>query len=201
MATTQLFAELLVIGVGVACWLSLLVAAALGYRFDEGIPKLDPSLLVALGGVAYVLGIVVDRLAYALLGPIERAQSNAIVAGAGYPEPQEMERDVLASSEALGRQVQYNRSRLRICRAWAINALLVSVAFVVWNVRVRVVPLRPSLVLVAAGLSVCILMAWTTRALVRDHYKNIFASYEFLTKKSKPKTGAASPGLGPTSQT
>jgi hypothetical protein len=191
MTTTQLFAELLVIGIGAACWLSLLIAAALGYRFDEGIPKLDTSLLVVFGGVACVLGIVVDRLAYAPLKPIEGAQSNAIVGGAGYREPEEMERDVLVSSEVLARQVQYNRSRLRICRAWVVNALLISVAFVVWNVRVGVVPLLPSLVAVGVGFSVCILMAWATRALVRDHYKNVLGSYEFLNKGSKPKTGGS----------
>jgi hypothetical protein len=189
MTTTQLFAELLVIGIGAACWLSLLLAAAFGYRFDAGIPKLDASSLVALGAVAYVLGIVVDRMAYALLKPVEKAQSGEIIERAHHPDAQEMERYILVSSDALGKQIQYNRSRLRICRAWVLNALLVLLAFVIWDVRVGSLPFVLSLALVGIGLAVCVVMAWTVRALLRDHYKNLLGSYDFLKKNAPKKEG------------
>lgn len=185
MTTTQLFAELLVIGIGAAFWLGLLLAAAFGYRFDVGIPKLDTSLFVVLLAIAYVLGIVVDRLAYAILSPLEKVQSSAIMEKAALPSPQEMERYIVVASEALGRQIQYNRSRLRICRAWVLNALLISLTFVAWNMRVGAVSLMLSLALVGVGFAICILMGWTARTLLRDYYKNLLASYEFL--KSKPE--------------
>ncbi len=185
MTTTQLFAELLVIGIGVACWLSLLLAAAFGYRFDEGIPKLDASLLVALAAVAYVLGIVVDRIAYALLNRME----SKITKGADHLYAQEMERYILVSSDALGKQTQYNRSRLRICRAWVVNALLIVLAFMIWDVHVGSLPFVPSLALVVIGLAVCVVMAWTVRALLRDHYKNLLGSYDFLKKNAPKKEG------------
>jgi hypothetical protein len=177
-----------VIGIGAVVWLSLLLAAALGYRFDTGIPRLDTAWSVALIGVAYLLGIVVDRLAYTALNPLENAQRSKIIEGADRPDAEEMERYVVVSSEALGRQIQYNRSRLRICRAWALNALLVSLAFVVWNLRLRAVPLVPSLAVVGVGFVVSGLMGWTAWALMRDHFKNLLGSYEFL-KRTDPRTG------------
>ena len=43
----------------------------------------------------------------------------------------------------------------------------------------------PSVVVVGIGLAVCAVMAWTIRALMRDHYKNLVGSYEFLKKNER----------------
>ena len=94
------------------------------------------------------------------------------------------------ASETLGRQIQYNRSRLRICRAWVLNVFLASIAFVVWNARVGAVPFFPALILVGTGLAVCLLLGWTARALSRDHYINVLDSYYFL-KKREPNEGGS----------
>ncbi|MGA2401648.1 MAG: hypothetical protein ABSG91_08060 [Syntrophobacteraceae bacterium] len=146
MTTTQLFVELLIIGIGAGIWFALLLAAIFGYRFDIGIPKIDTSLLVVLGSMAYVLGIAIDRLARMLFRFAEK-----VLAKDRLPNPEEIERHIFVSSEALTRQIQYNRSRLRICRAWAFNLLLALPVLVVWNLRVGGMCLFPCLVVVGIG--------------------------------------------------
>jgi hypothetical protein len=98
-----------------------------------------------------------------------------------------MERHILVSSEPLWRQIQYNRSRLRICRAWAVNAFLILTAFMVWNIRVKVVQVGPFLAMVGLGLLICALMAWAAWALLQDYYKNLRDSYVFLRESKQPE--------------
>ena len=184
MTTTQLFVELLIIGIGAAIWFVLLVAAIFGYRFDIGIPKIDTSLLVVLGSMAYVLGIAIDRLARTLFRFAEK-----VLAKDRLPNPEEIERYILVSSKELARQIQYNRSRLRICRAWAFNLLLALAAFVGWSLRVGGNRLVPCLVVVGIGFLICVLVAGTAWVLSADHDKNLRHSYKFLEKyKSEEKS-------------
>jgi len=178
LTTTQLFVELLVIGIGPVLWVTMFLAAVLGYRLDKEIPRLDALSLLVVGGVAYALGTGVDRLARAVLTPVEKWHSANIKTGSFDAEV--MERQILVSSEPLGRQIQYNRSRLRICRAWALNAFLILLAFIAWNMRVKVIRLGPCLIVAGIGFLVCVLMAWAALALLKDHYKNIRDSYKVL---------------------
>ncbi len=114
MTTTQLFAELLVIGTGAAIWLALLVGAVFGYRVEAGLPRIDTPALVALAGVAYVFGIVVDRLARKAFESVELRLSKSILGTGDLPAPHVLEREILTASEILGSQIQYNRSRFII---------------------------------------------------------------------------------------
>ncbi|MGA3116134.1 MAG: hypothetical protein ABSF90_17070 [Syntrophobacteraceae bacterium] len=175
MTTTQLFVELLIIGIGAAIWFGLLLAAIFGYRFDVGILKIDTSLLVVLGSMAYVLGIAVDRLARTLFRFAEEVLAKGRLAN-----PEEIERLILVSSEALARQIQYNRSRLRICRAWAFNILLALPVFVAWNLRVGAMRLVFCWLVVGIGFLICALMAGTAWVLSADHDKNLRDSDKFL---------------------
>jgi hypothetical protein len=191
MSTTQLVAELLVIGVGACVWVALFVAAAFGYRVEYDAAAIEPALLVVLlGGIAYVLGIAVDRLAYALFRRIEekverqvaRSRTGAATPGLGaeLADAKQMEYYVLTRSEVLGGKIQYNRSRLRICRAWVVNAFATSVGFVVWSLRAGSLSFGSSLVIAGAIITLCLLVLWATLALLRDHHTNVMESYLFL---------------------
>jgi hypothetical protein len=107
-----------------------------------------------------------------------------------------IERYILVFSEALARQIQYNRSRLRICRAWALNLLLALPAFVAWNLRVDAIRLVPCLLILGIGLLICVLVAGVAWLLSIDHDKNLRDSYEFLRKH---KSEDANKTLQPTS--
>jgi hypothetical protein len=180
MATTQLFAELLIIGIGVAVWLALLVGSVLGYRVEAGLSEIGTPALVALGGVAYVLGIVVDRLARNAFDGLELRLCKSILGTGDLPEPGVLEREILEASAILGSQIQYNRSRFRICRAWVFNSACITLAFLAWNLRVRAVGFWESGALVVIGAFLCVTAAWATRTLARDHYVNLRDSYSFL---------------------
>jgi hypothetical protein len=87
LTTTQLFVELLVIGIGVVLWVALFVAALFGYRFDEGLSRLDPLWFIVVGAVAYALGIAMDRSVRAVLAPLaEKAYTRAINDKVGLPD-------------------------------------------------------------------------------------------------------------------
>ncbi|MGA7494797.1 MAG: hypothetical protein WB930_18440 [Syntrophobacteraceae bacterium] len=184
MTTTQLFVELPIIGIGAAIWFGFLLAAIFGYRFDVGIPKIDTPLLVVLGSMTYVLGIAIDRLARTLFGYAEK-----VLAKDRLPDPEEIERHILLSSEVLARQIQYNRSRLRICRAWALNILLALPVFAAWNLRVGGMRSVPCWVVVGIGFLICALISGTAWVLSADHDKNLRDSYKFLERhKSEGKS-------------
>lgn len=189
MTTTQLFAELVVIGIGAGLWLSLFGAAVTHHRIDQGLPRPESAVLVAFVGVAYVLGIVIDRLAYSLLKPVEEADAQRTLTAAGLPDAPTVERYVLVRSTALGKQIQYNRSRLRICRAWVLNAILISLGLIAWNPKISRLALGPYLFLLVLGILVSVLLGWTTRKLSQDHYNNLRDSYLFLQKESVEKSG------------
>jgi hypothetical protein len=72
MTTTQIFAELLIIGIGVAIWLTFLVASIFKYHFDCSLLDMNATFLTAIAGVAYVLGIIVDRISYGLFHFIDK---------------------------------------------------------------------------------------------------------------------------------
>jgi len=187
MTTTQLFAELLVIGIGGVLWLSLAVASIFGYRFNKGFPQVDPLLLIALGGIAYLLGIVIDRLAFSIFGIIEKKNQELVLGKSGMPTARVIERYILLNSDKLASQILYNRSRLRICRAWILNFALITLAFTGWNLRVKALSFSQWFGITTLSIGLCFLTAWIALTLSRDHYKNILESYEFLISDSAPK--------------
>jgi len=190
MATTQVFVELLIIGMGTGIWLMLLLAAILGYRFDTGIPRADTWCVVVVGGLAYVLGITVDRLARNLFKAVEnrmgRKRSHDVEAS------ERKERYILVNSEPLARQIHYNRSRLRICRAWTLNIFLTLVFFLIWNLRVEVIDAGTCGGVIVVGCMLCALVAAAAWTLSGDCEKNLLDSYTFLKEQ---KEGATKPAL------
>ena len=63
MSTTDLFVELIVIGIGAALWLSLLVFTVFGTNWVSAEAMSSLLALIPLAATVYVLGIVVDRIA------------------------------------------------------------------------------------------------------------------------------------------
>jgi hypothetical protein len=71
----------------------------------------------------------------------------------------------------------YNRSRLRVCRAWSFNFFLMGVTAGIWVYSANKVSLLP-LPLISMGLAVAALITW--RKLAIDYYRNVQSSYTFL---------------------
>lgn len=177
MNTTALFVELLVIGLGVTIWLVLLIAAVFGYTFSNLASNVSIFALAPIFGIAYLLGIVVDRIAYELFRGLEKRIRNRIIPGSGASPTSDRERFVLTNSEVLRDQIIYNRSRLRLCRSWIINFILIALSSAIWGYAVEQ---YNSFVLTLLGVTFALLTFWTWRKLSEDYYTNVKESYEYL---------------------
>jgi hypothetical protein len=128
MSTTNLFVELLVIGVGAAGWLLLFAFAALGYNPEFVNRVLSTPAAIVPGVVAiYLLGIISDRLADSVLHFLRTGRKQrlfyddekAAFMCRGY---------VLTKSPFFASQYEYSRSRQRICRGWIVNFVLLAIS-------------------------------------------------------------------------
>jgi hypothetical protein len=185
MSTTELSAELLITGTGVALWMAFLTAAIFGLSFQEIVTNTNVFTLVPIVGLVYVLGIIVDRLGYGLFSNPEARILKGMLKPDSTPSLNEMEKFVLTNSEKLGLQVSYNRSRLRICRSWCINFFLIGVTTGIWayssNLKAPFFLPLLSLFLTAAAFQ-------TWRKLVKDYFISIQTSYTFLIEQKRQTT-------------
>jgi len=201
LSYTPLFVELIVIGIGTAIWLLLFAGALFRHKF-EAKPLLDNKLFLALlSATVYVLGIVTDRQARDLFMPTIEAQAKHSVytsekiqqvkAHAPHLTEQnlsmELEKFIRANSEALAAKIDYNRSRLRICRSWILHFFLIGIGFLVWNVRVRVIDLKKTIVILAVDVVFVLLTLQTTIRLAEDHQKDLFESFNIILEAAKHK--------------
>jgi hypothetical protein len=194
MNATALFVELLVVGIGTATWLALFLATILKYKFDTNLLQDNPALLGTLTAIVYVLGIVVDRLVRDIFMPALEAKARIAVFT---PEkikrikeiaPQidehnlsmELDKFIRANSESLASKIDYNRSRLRICRAWVLHFVLIGIGFTWWNYRVQLVGLATHVWLLAADVLFLVFTWRATHLLATDHQKDLIESFEIV---------------------
>ena len=177
MSTTDLYAELLITGTGTVIWLGFLAAAFVRPSLQDLVSNTNLLTLAPIIGVAYVLGIIVDRLGYSIFaGPEKRLRSRTFGEESS-PLFSEKTHFILTHSDELSRQMAYNRSRLRVCRAWSLNFFLMGVTAGIWVYSANMVSLLP-LPLISMGLGVAALITW--RKLAIDYYRNVQSSYAFL---------------------
>ena len=134
MNTTDLFVEILVIGIGAAIWVTMLVLSMLGYSAASldrlfSIPALLPGI-----ALVYVLGIIMDRISDVLF---DRLFVDSVRKKYYSERKQEFDdrRTILVYSERLSQLLEYGRSRLRIVRGWTLNFLfmLMSLNVFLWT--------------------------------------------------------------------
>ena len=127
MNTTNLFVELVVIGAGVSLWLLLLTGGLFGYAWVS----LDQARLVASAipalALTYVFGIVWDRISDALFERwwVDDLRAAYFPDRAAYYEARRL---ILTKSPPLSELLEYGRSRLRICRGWTLNAVMIALS-------------------------------------------------------------------------
>jgi hypothetical protein len=174
MGTTDLFVELIVIGIGGVIWLLLLIFSAFGY---DWVPLDEAFSLVALLpflSIIYVMGIIIDRLAdTAFDRPWDSSLRKKVYAqDAEYASDKYL---IYIHSGLLGDLLEYGRSRLRICRGWTLNTLLtlVSLDIFIWT-RVTGTSLRLRLTifgsLALALFALCNWFSWRQLSLA-SYYK------------------------------
>ncbi len=127
MGTTDLFVELVIIGMGAAIWLILLVFSVFGYDWVPLEKVFSLAALIPFLSLVYVLGIVIDRIADAIFGKLWRRSLLKKVYG---QEEKYLDdrRLIYIHPGRLGDLLEYGRSRLRICRGWALNSVLILIS-------------------------------------------------------------------------
>ena len=182
MSTTNLFVELLVIGVGAACWVLLLLCGGVSIETIPG-PWLRsyPLLLVSLAFL-YVFGIITDRFADWTFDHLfsGRIRARFFESKRAY---QDARRLVLSSSTRLADLHEYGRTRIRIARGWSLNAGLAAIVLggqtlvqpddSLWGT-----PLAHWGVVAFVGLALSAWWSW--RLLVTFEYLKIREHAEFL---------------------
>jgi len=201
MNVTALFVELLIVGIGTATWLALFLAAILNYKFDTRILTDNKALIGTLIAIVYVLGIVMDRLIRGIfIFTVEARAKKKVFTKEKIKHVKkiapnldernlamELEKFIRAHSQTLASKIDYNRSRLRICRAWVLHFILIGVSFLFWNARVHAVSLITTTWLL--GLD-AVFFAFTLRAtclLAEDHQKDLIESFEIVTMAESNK--------------
>lgn len=188
MNTTNLFVELVVIGAGVSLWLLLLTGGVFGY----GWVSLDQALLVASAipalALTYVFGIVWDRISDALF---ERWWADDLRATffpdrAAYYEARRL---ILTKSPPLSELLEYGRSRLRICRGWTLNAVMIALSLnlLLWlNYRdaAAVGPVSLAGTIASLALAGGSWFAW--RSLAQAEYRKIKEQSVHLVAAERP---------------
>ena len=127
MNTTNLFVELMVIGAGTALSGLVMVMAIFGEESPVFSYTTTFQILVPLAALTYVLGIVADRVADSLFGIAWSAtlRGKFFESNDAYHEARSL---VLDQSEGIAGLIAYGRSRMRICRGWALNSVLMMIS-------------------------------------------------------------------------
>ncbi|MEQ8692337.1 MAG: hypothetical protein RIC89_16075 [Pseudomonadales bacterium] len=182
MGTTNLFVELVVIGAGVMIWLLLLVFTIVGRPPLAISEAMLLASAIPLLAITYVAGIIWDRIVDVLFEKlwVDRWRPRFFATKTDYYNAR---RAILTKSERLSELIEYGRSRMRICRAWTLNALLITVSGVaflfsdhrnepefalkVWAV-----------ILIGTAFSVGAWFAWAS--LVKTEYRKIKDQSQYL---------------------
>jgi hypothetical protein len=127
MGTTDLFVELIVIGIGAFAWIAIATLSIFGYKWVPLEQLFSVSAIVPFLSFVYIMGIVTDRIADVLFDAlwIPRLQRKHY---SSLKDAREDRRLIYSKNEYLANLIEYGRSRLRICRGWAFNSLLILIA-------------------------------------------------------------------------
>jgi hypothetical protein len=190
MKTTNLFVELVIIGIGAFTWVFLLILTLFDYNW---IPKTQSFNIVAtipLLSIIYLLGIISDRVSDFLIGKLQgdALRKKAFHNNDEYYNAYSL---IFTRSDQLSDLHNYGRSRLRICRGWILNAILIAISLNLFTwIRVKNCCLRYELSVFGSAFlfALAIFAWWAWRKLSIAEYEKIKMQEKYFhvqDKKSK----------------
>lgn len=134
MSTTNLFVELIVIGVSAFAWLIYFVLAIFDIRFETLSSTLSIPVLVIMLPLIYVLGILTDRIADSIFDKLwgNRIREKWFTSREKYYQ---MRGNIFSNEERMSDMLEYGRSRLRICRGWAFNSIVLALVVCIFSLN------------------------------------------------------------------
>jgi hypothetical protein len=192
MNTTNLLIELIVIGVAASIWIVLAVFTAFGYAWVSLDDLRLPLAAVPILALVYIFGIVSDRIADRVFKWRWADTLNKTL----FPNRSDYYdalRLIDTQSERLSKLLEYGRIRLRICRGWAFNCILMVISLNTFTwVRLRDKPYACTISVVGTvSLVLFAVVAWYAwRDITLKSYKKIEGQVKYLTdhKSAKPKS-------------
>lgn len=177
MNTTNLFVELVVIGVGTLFALILTVMSIFGYRWISWEQIASSTMLIPLLSITYLLGIVIDRISDQVFRSWNRRlRQNNFTSNDEYHEARTYVYQF--ASERIISLFLYGRSRLRISRAWSLNCILLAITFplFVWT-RLSQIPYNTRISITIFSIILFVIGAiatcFTWRKLANNDYKRL----------------------------
>ena len=173
MTTTHLFVELLVIGIGAFLALLLGIAAVFGGSPEMFSGFMNVRALIPVLATVYVLGILVDRFADRAFDSWDMKLRRSVF-GEEDSAYYEARRTLVMDAENLWRDLHYGRSRLRICRGWVFNSVLLMGGLWAFRYSDKATPVIPAQEFWVALGSLALLgvgCTWCWYRLIRTEYK------------------------------
>lgn len=197
MTTTNVFAELLIIGIETIGWIALLIFSAFGYHWLDFSIFNHLAVAVPLAVAAYVLGIIMDRVSDKLLAGADHAIRRRVLDEQTAKAFAPMRLYILAQSPYLSTELDYMRSRLRIMRSSFINFGLLGVtgaAFILSRV-VTTTSTRygAAAATLGAGILLASLSYYAWRASSMTYYLRLQTALSLLPKKDWTNAGEKKP--------
>ncbi|MDZ7363017.1 MAG: hypothetical protein ONB46_20195 [candidate division KSB1 bacterium] len=127
MTTTNVFAELLIIGIETMGWIALLILSLFGYEWIDFSILNNLVIAIPLAAAAYVLGIMMDRLSDVLLAGADHKIRQKVLGERVAQSFPHLRIYILAKSPFLSTDLDYLRSRLRIMRSSLVNFGLLAI--------------------------------------------------------------------------
>jgi hypothetical protein len=149
MSTTNVFAELLIIGIETMAWIALLLFSLWGYDWVNFTIFNHLVIAIPLAAAAYIFGIMMDRVSDALLANADHKIRKNVLGERAARSFSQLRSYILAKSPYLSNDLDYLRSRLRIMRSSAVNFCLLALTGAAFILSRSQVP-APSRYLAAA---------------------------------------------------
>jgi hypothetical protein len=189
MNTTNIFVELVVIGLHTLIWVGLLVLSLVGYQNLDLEKVFTVNLALPILAVTYILGILVDRVSDMALGAQDdRLRSHFDFEG--LPSFLSMRFYILNKSSDVYEHLEYARSRLRIARASILNFAFTTVAsaLFLWFQIGQALTTEQRVLACIAAIIIGALLTWISyqawETLAKTHTNNTIKAYQVLKEEA-----------------
>lgn len=179
-ASTAMFIEVLVVGIGALYWVGLLTYIFAPNLAVEASRVPDPILVASTLSIAYVMGITTDRLCDRLMSRWStRVREHFFKTQRQYVTA----RIRLAQIPFAAANYNYARSRIRVCRGWCLNTLLITASSDIFIATRSHLDNRLALLSFAtvAGLALSISVTYSWYSIVLATYRSLHTQLASLS--------------------
>ena len=180
MATTNLIVDFLVIGITSMVWIVPVVVALVGWGWLSVLLGLGAGAIPLLLGLAYVLGLIVSRLADDALDTWNDAWRDRVFGISPATSYHNRINFIFTHSDTAEEYLSYRRSIIRISRSCAINLLLGSLAWA-FTAQWTGVGCAGTIAICFFLLVGSIFLFRTWREVLRGYFRSVEDMYNYLS--------------------